>query len=104
MSITPFTPLGATVNLAVDTNSDVLELTTIGTGATGGMAVRLHNAGSVAVFVAFGNSAITTAATTGMPIPAGGVEVFEIGPAVTHVAAITASSTATLYATSGRGL
>ena len=65
-------------------------------------SVRVFNATSVTVFIQFGISTVT-ATTANMPIPAGGVEIFEIGPAVTYIAGITASGTGTLYATTGRG-
>lgn len=65
-------------------------------------SVRVHNSTTAIVFIKFGNSTVT-AATTDMPIPAGGVETFEISPAVTHIAGITASVSGTLYATTGRG-
>jgi hypothetical protein len=68
----------------------------------GGISVRLYNSTAVVVFVQFGTSG-TTATTSHMPIPPGGVEVFQIGPSVTSVAAITSSGSGTLYATTGYG-
>ncbi len=65
------------------------------------MVVRVFNAASVTVFVKFGTSAVT-AATTDLPIPPGGVEIFAAG-AATYIAGITASGTGTLYATPGFG-
>jgi hypothetical protein len=96
-----FTPKGATVSLAVTAATGRVALTA--PGGSGGSDVRLYNAGGATVFVAFGNSAVE-AAITSMPIPSGAVEVFSAGPGSTHVAAITAAGTATLYATTGRGL
>lgn len=98
-----FSPVGATVNLAATTTTGNVALTAIHETGIGSKSVRLYNAGAVAVFVAFGTSAIAAVLATSIPIPPGGVEVFEVSPAVTHVAGITASGTATIYATAGRG-
>lgn len=74
------------------------------TGAPGAeFQVRLYNAGSATVFVARGGSAVD-ATTSSMPLPAGAIEVITCEAAVTHVAAITSSGTATLYITTGSGL
>jgi hypothetical protein len=86
----PFTALGATVSLAVDGTTDRVALTAI--GDQGGMEVRLYI------------STVEATTAAGMPVPSGAIEVLTVGPAVTHVAALTASGTATLYATSGRGI
>lgn len=96
-----FSPTGATVSLAVTTTTGSVALTA--PGGSGGSDVRLYNAGGSLVFVAFGSSTVQ-AAVTSLPLPAGQTEVFSVGPGSTHVAAITASGTATLYATTGRGV
>jgi hypothetical protein len=98
----PFTPLGASVSLAVTTTTGSVALTAV--GDQGGMEVRLYNAGSATVFVNFGISTVVATTAAGFPLPSGAIEIFTVGPAVTHVAALTASGTATLYATSGRGI
>jgi ABC-type uncharacterized transport system permease subunit len=98
----PFTALGATVNLAVSNVTGNVALTAV--GDQGGMEVRLYNAGSATVFVNFGISTVAATAAAGMPLPSGAIEIVTVGPLVTHLAAITAASTATLYATSGRGI
>jgi hypothetical protein len=98
--LTPFTPLGATVNIAANTSTGNVALTTM--NDLGGKDVRVYNAGAATVFVNFGISTVT-AATTDMPVPAGAIEVITVGPAVTHAAAITSAGTATVYFTSGRG-
>jgi hypothetical protein len=51
------------------------------------------NAGTVLVYVAFGNSAVEAAATD-FPVPPGVGVLIRRKPAHTHVAALTASSTA----------
>ncbi len=92
-----FTPIGATVNVAGTTSTGNVA---IGTPMTGGRVVQVFNAGAVAAFVEVGASGITAAATTSMPIGPGGTDYFDIGNA-THMAVITASSTAVVYATPG---
>jgi hypothetical protein len=68
----------------------------------GDASVRVYNSASVTVFIQFGSS--TVAATTShMPVPPGAVEVFQVGPSVTTISAITSSGSGTLYATTGRG-
>ena len=67
-------------------------------------SVRVYNACSVAAFIMFAASSGTATATTShMPIPSGGVETFEVSPSTTHAAVILASSTGTVYFTTGRG-
>lgn len=71
--------------------------------ATGGTQnVRVYNAGTVAVFVACGDVTVVATTAAGLPIAPGTVEV--LGCNQTHLAGITASGTATLYATAGTGL
>lgn len=103
MQIEPFQPFNnTTVNLAVSTSTGNVALPA---RSTNGENVRLHNAGSATVFISFGTSSAATAATaTGMPLPSGAVEIFSCSPTVTHIAAITASGSATLYATLGHGV
>jgi hypothetical protein len=73
---------------------------------SGSFQLRLHNTGTSTVFYNIGSSAVT-AAVTDVPLPSGAVEVITIqnpgNSPETHVAAITASGTATLYATTGAG-
>lgn len=65
-------------------------------------AVRIVNAGAADAFLHFGDVNVT-ADTVKMPIKAGATETITKG-ANTHVAAICASGTTTLYFTSGEGL
>jgi Na+/serine symporter len=95
-----FRPQGATVNLAVTTTTGSVALTA---SANSSKEVRLYNRGTVEVFVTFGASTVTATTTTSMPLAPGAAEVFGVASDETHVAAITASGTATLYATTGRG-
>lgn len=99
--MTPFTPTGSTVNLAVTGSTGAVALGTLGQG---GSTVRIYNAGAATVFINFGISTVEAATATSIPVPAGAIEVYSVGPSVTHVAGITASGTATLYATLGQGI
>lgn len=95
----PFTPTGSTVSVAATATTGNVSL-----GTTAGATVRVYNAGTAAAFINFGTSTVEAAAATSVPVPVGAIEVFAIGPGVTHMAAITASGTATVYATPGQGI
>lgn len=101
----PFTPVDdATASIAATTSSANAALKQ---QPTGGCQLRLYNAGASTVFWALGNAAVA-AALTDIPLPSGAIEVVTLangtsGPA-THIAAITQTGTATLYATTGQGL
>lgn len=58
--------------------------------------VLVYNSGIVPVFVNSGDVTVT-AATTNQFVPAGATRYFERKPTDTYLAAITASSTATVY-------
>lgn len=64
--------------------------------------VRVYNAGTVPVFIVFGreDAVATTGAT---PVAPGSTAIFTVPEGATHVAAITASGTATVYFTAGEG-
>ena len=96
-----FTPFGTATTALSTSNSTASAALTLPTGPSQ-FSVRVFNAMTVTGFIQFGGSTVT-AATTNMPIPAGGVEVFQIGPGVTHAAAITASGSGTIYFTPGMG-
>jgi len=109
MQFNTFYPKNPTVNLGATTSSGRVALTAFDP-ALG--TVKLYNSGTVDVFVNFGDSSVTAATTTSMPLKGGNTEVFGVGdsmrdPSVTtaptHVAMITASGSATVYATSGVG-
>jgi hypothetical protein len=71
---------------------------------------RIRNTGTVDVFIVFGGSDVAAvipavgSPANGIPIGAGHTEAFRAPAGNTHLAAITASGTATLYITTGRGL
>jgi hypothetical protein len=101
----PFTPApAATASIAVTTSN---ARAAIKQQPTGAHQLRLFNAGTATAFWTFGDGAVT-AATTDIPLPSGAIEVVTIPNATnaptTHIAAIAASGTATLYLTTGQGL
>lgn len=98
----PFSPNLATVTLSVTTSSATTALGA-GTGGAGGIKVRVCSVGSATAFLQFGDSTVTASVLTSIPITSGDIEVFTFGPNVTHVAAITGASTATVYVTPGHG-
>lgn len=100
MSASFFTPVGTTKNITAGTTTGSVALPVV-TDAS--RAVRVYNAGAVISFVNFGASDVTAALTTSIPIVPGGTFIFEVGQKATHMAAITASSTAVTYVTEGFG-
>lgn len=95
MSLDAFSPAG-TASLAVTTSTGTVAF------AAGGHNKLIYNSGTVTAFIKVGSSTVT-AAVTDTPVPPGVYAVFNFGDA-THVAAITASGTPTLYFTTGDGL
>jgi hypothetical protein len=102
MSEDPFRPiLAKTVNVSGSTTSANVSL-----GLVGGCQVRVHNSAGAAAFVTFGNSAVTASASTDMPVPAGGVELFTVPNSAgdnLYAAAVLASGTGSVYFTPGVG-
>lgn len=88
----------ATVNISTSTSSARVQIA----GAASFGSYRVHNAGTTTAFIAEGDVTVTAATTTGVPIPAGAIEVLSFGN--THIAAILASGTGTLYITPGDGI
>lgn len=100
MSVIPFGPIAAgTVNVTGAASSARVSL-----GAASKFQVRLYNSGSVTAFIEFGDSTVAAAVATGFPLPAGQVEVFTIPQSTTHMAAITSTGTAVVYASLGMGV
>ena len=65
--------------------------------------IRVFNEGTATVWIEFGiDNTVAAAVATGMPIPAGAVEVFT-GISANYVAAIAAGSTGKIYFTAGDG-
>lgn len=93
----PFTP-GASSTRAVTTSSANVALTRNGSE----QVLIFAPAANAVAFIKFGDSNVT-AAVTDIAIAPGFNRIFTIPPGATHVAAITAASTATLYFTCGDG-
>lgn len=114
----PFAPLLPTVTRTVNTGSQSVALGTAaptsestptapGAGTfPNGFTVRVVNDGTVTTFIAFGvnGAAATAAVASSPPMLAGTSEVFTVPAATTHISAIVASGTATIYATPGQGM
>lgn len=91
----PFTP-ETTSSLSVTTSNTQGTLT-----SSASQRVRIYNAGPNAAHFRAGVGA-QTAVTTDMPLAPGAIEMFTL-PYATHVAAICATGTATVYITTGNG-
>lgn len=92
-----FSPSPTTATLSATTASSNVALTGVGS------SIRVYNAGSVAVFIAWGSSATVAATTGGYPIAPGEIEIISLPGETRYVAGITASGTATVYLTPGEG-
>lgn len=69
-----------------------------------GFALSVTNAGTTTAFLQMGMGAAATAtATTSMPLLAGNTRVLDAPAGCTHLSAINASGTTTIYATPGQG-
>lgn len=112
MDYNPFKPtLGTTKTLSASSSSSSVTFSavdvssaTANAGAVGGHGViRVYNAGTQLAFARWGTGA-QTATTADMPLVPGVVEVFGKAWADDTFAAITSSSTATIYITCGEGV
>ena len=111
VNIQAFTPLtGNTIAMSISTSSESDPVSKTTEGIANGSRVRIFNAGPNTVFVNFGESGVTAAipvedtGATGIPIPSGMVEIYEVG-ALTHIAAICdTGESATIFMTSGDGI
>lgn len=92
-----------TVRIAVTTTTGNIALP----AQSSSSVVRIFNAGSAVAYIAFGGSGVAATvpvaggAAGSMPVGSGITEIQV--PGATHIAAITASGTADLYATIGEG-
>jgi hypothetical protein len=89
----------ATVTVAATTTSGSTRVALVGNGPN----VTLTSAGTANAFCEIGDSAVTAAVATGFPVLAGTVMTLGRVSGTTHIACITAASTATVYATTGEG-
>lgn len=69
----------------------------------GGSTILVKNEGPNAIFIATGDGSVTAVLDESMPVFSGSVESFAIPEKHTHVAAITRTSTATVYVVRGYG-
>ena len=107
----PLSPRGKTVMITAATSAPLgVQCQEIGTN--GGYQFRIHNAGTVTAYLAFGasdseaqtNAVIPTGTPQyGIPLPAGIVEVLSF-PVNCYFSAITASGTADIFITPGAGV
>lgn len=96
-----FTNGGATVSVAGTTSTDKVQVAVAGTAER---TVRVASpAANATAFIRFGDSTVVATTTTSMPLLPGTVEVFTVPGTHTHMAVITATGTATVYATPGKG-
>jgi hypothetical protein len=95
-----FRPVQAgTVNIAVNAGSQRVAVQSERSSSH----VRIVNNSGVTIFVEFGDVTIVATVATGLPIPAGAVEVLRLD--TTHIAAIAAvAGPSTIYFTPGEGL
>jgi hypothetical protein len=103
MGLQVFLPIGDTVVISANTSSARVALTDPLLGS-GTREVRVHNTGLVPAFVNFGDGAVVASGAGSMPVGAGATEVFRVSATHTHVAAITTTSAAIVYFTSGQGV
>lgn len=97
MTMTPFSP-GATTSLAVSTVSSRVAL------GSNGSTLEVQNAGTTTIFVKLGTSSVD-AAVTDYPIQSGQSKVISRDRNnQSHIAAVTASGSGTLYVTAGEGV
>jgi hypothetical protein len=94
----PFMAGGPTVTLAVTGTTARVQVQ----ATSASPALRVYNAGTVAVFLNCGDAAVTATVAAGMPVAPGAVEV--VGSGQTYCAGISGGTAATLYVTPGDGL
>lgn len=106
-NVNPFVPsIGTTKTLSASSSSSSVTFdakdVSSSTNASGHSVIRVYNAGTAVAFCRWGTGA-QTATTADMPLIPGVVEVFCKSFADDTFAAITSSSTATIYVTCGEG-
>jgi hypothetical protein len=99
----------STVNISVTNSSGNVRVYDDGAPRRANSEVRLYNSGTNIAFVEFGETSSVVAtvpngATKGsVPVAPGTVEEFRVGPGIQFCAAITSSSTTTLWISPGHG-
>lgn len=100
--MTPFKPADASTSLTPVTTTASTNRTALKRSGNENTHVRLFNAGAALVFLRFGDVTVSASASD-FPLPAGAVEVIDIG-ACSHMDAVTASGSSSVYVTCGKGL
>lgn len=72
-------------------------------GSSNSLLVQSLSTSPSPAFIEFGSSTVTAAVTTGLLVQPGVVMVLKKPPGATHVAGITAATTASVYVTTGDG-
>lgn len=100
MSVNPFTPGNPSTSYTASVTSGNVALP-----SGSGYQVVVSNAGAVVTFINFGTSAVGATAATSMALLPGVVMSLTIPDSATntHMAAVSASSTAVIYLTRGYG-
>lgn len=100
----PFFPTGATVSIAATTTTGNVAITPA-TSKNPELAgtLRVVNAGTTVMFFKQGVGGSLAATAADVPIAPGATETFQLQADTDHVAALTASSTGTIYFTPGQG-
>jgi hypothetical protein len=98
--MSPFTPLGDTVNIDVSSSNQAVLIDADG----GSSSVRVMNNGTATVWIKFGETSPTAAVATSIPVGPGVTEVFTPPNRVVYAAAIAAGSTGKVYFTPGAGI
>lgn len=97
-----FTPTSDTVTASATTTTSNVALGAFTSIAGGSVRVANIAAGGT-VFIKFGDATVTATTAAGMPVFAGAVETFQLGPKDTYAAVITGLGTSTVYFTVGQG-
>ena len=101
MDASPFTPDATGTRSATSTPTSGATALAI---ASANQQVLVTNIAAVPVFIAFGDSTVSATTSSGCPVAAGGARLFTVGPGVTHVAVVSATTAAAAtYFTSGHG-
>lgn len=104
MNVQPFNPGKAGATVAIDVSASSQAALIFST--KGYRQVRVCNDGSATVWIEFGASDVAAAVDTGIPVPAGAIEVLTV-PGVdsgTYAAAIAAGSTGKVSFRPGSGI
>lgn len=100
--MTPFKPADASTSTMPVSTTASTNRTALKRSGNENTHARLFNAGVALVFLRFGDASVS-ASVSDFPLPAGAVEVIDIG-ASSHVDAVTVSGASSVYVTCGKGL